>query len=122
MKVKNPKIEKAALLENSERYKENFAEDLSEMTSKIERGIITGLIVGGLAYVTYLFVKGLTSDSDQTDNQKPEDHQKPGNAFGHVAKYVAEAATLLLINLAKEKLIEYLSERKQVEDDNQPDN
>jgi hypothetical protein len=120
MKVKNPDIDKSRLLENSEQYKENFARDLSEMTSKIERGIVTGLIVGGLTYVTYRFVKALT-ETEQTETQKPESHQQGGSAFSHVTKYVAETATLLLINLAKEKLIEYLSERKQAEDDNQPE-
>lgn len=122
MKIKDYKAEKERLIENSERYKEDFEHEFSELTGRVERGIITGLIAGGLAYVTYKIYKKLTDDnSEEEEVQETKKENKGDNSLAKVGQYVAQTIALILINVAKEKLIEYLNENKDEQEGELPE-
>ena len=117
--IKDPEVEKERLIEDSERYKENFESEFSELTGRIERGLLTGLVVGGLAYLTYKVIRGMNKpDADEQElvNEKVKKKSSTDNSLGKVGQHIAQVIALVLINLAKEKLTEFLNERKQQDD------
>jgi len=117
--IKNPKLEKERLIQSTDRYKENLEGDLTEITSKVERGILAGLVVGGLAFLTYKVVKSLSRSDKEESKETPEAKQASSDdSVSKVGQYVAQTIALILINLAKEKLMEYLNERKYEQDSN----
>ena len=121
-KIKDYQAEKERLIENSQRYKEDFEQEFSDLTGRVERGIITGLIAGGLAYVTYKIYRKLTEDNSEEEESKEDSRESKGDSsLAKVGQYVAQTMALILINVAKEKLIEYLNEKKDDQDGDLPE-
>lgn len=101
-------IQKQELKKKSDQLRENFSDDLSEFIGKVERGVVTGLIAGGLAVIVYKFIE--RSLSDEQKDKGPEGHNESN--WAHASKFLAESLVIFLLNLAKEKILEYLQERK----------
>jgi len=108
-------VKKRKLKENSDFYKKEFTEDLSDFTGKLERGILTGLVVGGLTFIAYKFLqRTIFREEEKQEKTEPKIQE---SSFGQIPKILAESAAVFLLNLAKDKLLEYLKERNTQKDE-----
>ena len=128
--------EKKRLIEASERHKralKNGVLDLSKDTKKV---LTNALIVGGVLALSYLAVRSFSSSgggkkkkhkkkarvtlvspsvssNGTSDDEEYEDAQ-PG-VLASIGSQVMNHATVMLIDIAREKLMEYLESRKKGE-------
>jgi arginine decarboxylase-like protein len=116
---------KGLLLQKSALHREQLEEDVKLITERTEKIVINALIVGGALAVTYYLVSKFSSSKSQSKkskakkvkwvNQETDDaevvvHSEP-DAPGIVAQIgtaLVSQATVILLNLAKEKLEEFL--------------
>ena len=103
-------VKKKELKDISENFKNEFSENISDIAGKIERGLLTGLLVTGVAYISYKFLGRAFNDEEKEDSVHPSSKQE--NRFTQVTKFIGEAIAVFLLNLAKEELLKYLQERK----------
>jgi len=103
------KAKKKELDEITENFKNEFSEDLTDVAARIERGLLIGVVAAGLAYISYKFLKRALNPETENAENKPS---SLGSKLGEVPKIIGETAVVFLLNLAKEKLLEYLQQRK----------
>lgn len=129
---------KKKLIETSDRYKHELEREVKAITEKTERTMKNALIIGGSLALTYFLVSQLSSSSPKKKKRKKikvvqpvvdteEDEESEENdtaSFGvpailsQVGTQVLSQASYLLLELAKEKLMEYLQSRNKKEDEN----
>ncbi|MBI3218917.1 MAG: hypothetical protein HYZ44_05370 [Bacteroidetes bacterium] len=120
--------ERRKLLETSDRHKRELEKEVKDMSDKTEKVVKNALIIGGVLAVSYLLVSQLGSgkkkkklkakspalaSADEEDDDEPE---APG-VFAQIGTKVVDTATLVLLDLAKEALAEFLKNRKQKDGD-----
>jgi hypothetical protein len=113
--------ERRRLIETSDRHKRELEREVKEMSDKTEKVVKNALIIGGVLAVTYLLVTQLSSGKRKksskpklTEQEVDEDEeQTTPNVFSQIGAKVADTATLVLLDLAKEALSEFLKNRKQ---------
>ena len=126
---------KKKLIETSDRYKHELEREVKAMTEKTQRTMKNALIIGGSLVLTYFLVSQLSSSSSKKKkkkktkvvqpvvNEDEEDDDEPAS-FGmpsiisQVGTQVLSQASFVLLELAKEKLAEYLQSRNKKEDEN----
>ena len=129
---------KKKLIETSDRYKHELEREVKAMTEKTQRTMKNALIIGGSLVLTYFLVSQLSSSSSKKkkkkktkvvqpvvngDEEEEEDDDEPAS-FGmpsiisQVGTQVLSQASFVLLELAKEKLAEYLQSRNKKEDEN----
>ena len=120
--------EKRKLLETSERHRRELEKEVSDITKKTERVLTNALIVGGLLAVTSFALSQLSGKSKK---KKPKTHKGDAVAadadtaeeqllaapaapslLAEIGTKVVNQATMILIDIAREKLMEYLENRK----------
>ena len=127
--LETPDPEKKRLLETSDRYKHEIEKEVKELSDKTERIAKNALIIGGTLAVTYLIVNSLgskrkkkkskakTNRSDSTWSDDSESNDTSSyvlpSILSQVGERLATQATAFLLDIAKDKLTEYLSNRKQ---------
>jgi hypothetical protein len=120
--------EKKRLLETSDRHKHELEKEVKDLSDKTERIVKNALIIGGTLAVTYLIVSSLSSSRKKKNKAKvhqtesSEEDAAAGVKNGSYSspsflsqlgeRFTAQA-TALLLGIAKDKLSEYLSNRKQ---------
>jgi hypothetical protein len=123
--------EKKRLLETSDRHKHELEKEVKDLSDKTERIVKNALIIGGTLAVTYLIVSSLsssrkkkhkakvnqreTSDEDAVSDVKNGSYSSP-SFLSQLGERFATQATALLLGIAKDKLSEYLSNRKQTDE------
>jgi hypothetical protein len=125
--------EKKRLIETSDRHKHELEKEVKEISDKTERMVKNALIIGGTLAVTYLLVNSLSSsgkkrkrtkakakqteavDTDDSESDEVTSSYSPPSFLSQVGERLATQATALLLGIAKDKLSEYLSNRKQNE-------
>lgn len=118
--------EKKKLIETSERHKRELEKEVHEMSDKTERMVKNALIIGGTLAVVYLVVSQLNSSKKKKHkaNSKPQtetevdgddDDASPSQPsfLSQVGERVTAQAAAMLMEMAREKLADYLSKRKQ---------
>jgi DNA gyrase/topoisomerase IV subunit B len=119
--------EKQRLIETSDRHKHELEKEVKALSDKTERALKNALIIGGTLAVTYLLVSQLSSSRKKKKKAKQsEEDETPDSILGEVSASSASPsflsqlgerlttqATALLLGLIKDKLAEYLSNRKQ---------
>lgn len=113
--------ERRRLIETSDRHKRELEREVKEMSDKTEKVVKNALIIGGVLAVTYLLVTQLSSGKKKksskpkaTEQEATEDEaETTPNVFSQIGAKVADTATLVLLDLAKEALSEFLKNRKQ---------
>ena len=121
--------EKKRLIETSDRHKQELEKEVKAISDKTERIVKNALIIGGTLAVTYLIVNQLSSsktkrkkakakqnDEDETPDSILEDVSGPNSSpsfLSQLGDRVTTGATAILLGIAKDKLAEYLSNRKQ---------
>jgi hypothetical protein len=120
--------EKKKLIETSEWHKHEIEREVREITDKTESVLKNALIIGGVLAATYLIVSSLSSSSKKKKRKKEksnpggdslaesinaEEHNvySPPSFLSQLGERVAAQATVLLLDIAKEKLADYLSKR-----------
>lgn len=125
--------DKKKLIETSERHKRALEKDVSEMTDKTEKMVKNALIIGGALALSYLVVSQLSKTKTKKKKHKKyrkvtaiaqpvstvaadeeEEYEEPGLIAG-IGQKIASHATAVLVDLAREKLMEYLDSRKKNE-------
>jgi len=110
--------QKARLAIASERFKEKIKLNIGGSISKIERTIITGLIITGSLVLAYKFAKALIIGREKT----PMPRKKPNNNVAVVIdeeeeafengsgflKSILETIALFILIIAREKLEEFI--------------
>jgi len=125
MQTQDP--EKKRLIEESERHKNELQKEVKAMSDKTERAVKNALIIGGTLAITYLIVSQLGSSKKkkskkakskvaQAKNEESleniEPSYSPQSFLSQLGDRVVSQATVILLGLAKDKLAEYISNRK----------
>ena len=121
--------EKKKLIETSDRHKRALEKELTELSNKTERMLTNALIIGGSLALTYFVI---TSISGSKKRKKKKMAKAEAEAAGEVDEgsvemetpsvisqigtKVLNTATVLLLDIAKEKLFEYLESRKKADE------
>lgn len=121
--------EKKKLIETSDRHKRALEKEVNELTEKTERALTNALIIGGSLALTYFVIssfsggkkkrkkkknkeaKAVTAEGTDGIEESPVENETP-SLIGQIGTKVLNHATVLLLDIAKEKLFEYLESRK----------
>jgi len=125
LETKDP--DKRRLLETSERHKLELEREVKSLSDKTERLLINGLIIGGSLALTY-FIVSQWGGSKAKKKKKAKAKENVVSAAGfeieseeapaipslisQIGNKVINQASLILLDIAKEKLLEFLESRK----------
>ena len=115
--------EKKRLIETSDRHKRELEKEVVAISDKTEKVLKNALIIGGALALTYFTIRQLTKTKSTRKKQRV-DKQGVGEEDEIVAESSAPSfmsqmgdrvinqATMILLDLAKDMLMEYLESRK----------
>jgi hypothetical protein len=120
---------KRELIRKSAHHREEIEGEFKMIGENTEKIITNALIIGGTLALTYYLVRQLTGSSEKKAKRKtpriklvqgsapsPESAQTEASSPGMVGQLgaaLASQASVFLLSLAKDKLMEYLAERSQ---------
>lgn len=115
--------EKKKLIETSDRHKRELEKEVTAISEKTEKVLKNALIIGGALALTYFTISQLTKTKARRkkvkeDNQENEEEDviasEPSvpSFMSQMGERVINQATLVLLDLAKDMLMEYLESRK----------
>ena len=121
-------LEKKKLLEAKERYKKELQHEVKDITAQANQALKTALIIGGSLAAGYIVAKQFTRSSKKKIKNKtagdsdsvPEAVEEISSApsfLSIVGERILTEATFLLLDLAKDKIREYLDARKNEDED-----
>ena len=130
LESQNP--EKKRLIEASDRHKKALEKEVSEISSKTEKVITNALIIGGALALSYIVVRQLSSKSKKKHkkakkvtasraqvssvaNDEEEEEESP-SMLADIGNKIASQATVILVDIARQKLMEYLESRKKADE------
>ncbi len=124
--------DKKKLIETSERHRRALEKQVNELGAKTEKMVTNALIIGGSLALTYFVVSSLSSGKKkkkrkakaakaQVDStQEPDDETEEAaesivapTIISMVGSRIINTVTFMLLDIAKEKLFDYLKSRKQ---------
>lgn len=115
-------IERKKLVETSERHKLELTNELNGIGIKSDKLLTNALIIGGSLAFTYLLVSQLTGEVKKPKKSKaqkaqPEngfeiEEEEEATLFSKLGAKLIDQATLVLLDIAKEKLSEYIQSKK----------
>ena len=118
--------EKKKLIESSERHRQEMERQVKDISDRSEKMLKNALIIGGALALTYVVVSQLSSTKTKNKKAKKakasiqgteEDENESPSVLSQMGDKFISAATLFLLDLAKEKLADYL-QNKRSKDDN----
>jgi len=114
--------EKRKLLETSNRHRQEMEREIKDISEKSEKVLKNALIIGGALALTYIVVNQLSSSKRKKRKQKKDKEidnlvsEEPADESPSMLSQMGDKAlnmaTVLLLDLAKDKLSEYLQHRK----------
>lgn len=124
LETQNP--ERKKLLETSERHKRELEKEVKHVSERTEKVLKNALVIGGALAVTYLLVSQLGSGKKKKKSAKirlqatpvassqsaAEEEDETPSAFASIGTKIADTATVMLLDMAKEALTEFLKTRK----------
>ena len=114
-------IERKKLVETSERHKLELINELNGIGIKSDKLLTNALIIGGSLAFTYLLVSQLTGEVKKSKKSKAQKVQsedgfgieeEEATLFSKLGAKLVDQATLVLLDIAKEKLSEYIQSKK----------
>ena len=119
--------EKRRLLETSNRHRQEMEREIKDISQKTEKVLKNALVIGGALALTYIVVSQLSSsktkkkksrkDKDIENFVNEEPAEESPSILSQLGDKALNMATVLLLDLAKEKLSEYLQHRKSKDED-----
>lgn len=125
--------EKKKLIEASERHKRALEKGVADLSDNTQKILTNALIIGGVLALSYLAVRSFSSSpgrkkhkktkkvtvvqprvSTEVDDDGEEETGTPGVLAG-IGSQIASQATVFLVDMARQKLMEYLEGRKKEE-------
>lgn len=120
--------EKKKLVEASERHRREIEKEVGAMTQKTEKVLTNALVIGGALALTYFAVTQFSKRSKKKKNKNKttgvpspekaavlseEDDEPSGpSILSQIGTKVVNQATLILLDIARQKLAEYMQNRK----------
>jgi hypothetical protein len=118
--------DKKRLIEESDRHKYELQKEVKAISDKTEKAVKNALIIGGALAITYLIVsqvgsskkkksKKAKSNIAEESNESLENTEpsySPPSFLSQLGDRVVSQATVVLLDIAKDKLAEYLNNRK----------
>lgn len=119
--------EKKRLMEEAKRHKEALANDVQTVSDRTQQILTNALIIGGALALTYVLVTQLSGGKSKrkksktlklvtqppTEAEQSVEDDADDSLLAQIGTKIANEATVMLLNLAKEKLTEYLNAGKQ---------
>jgi hypothetical protein len=119
--------ERTRLLETSDRHKKAMEKELTDLTKKTDKMLRNALIIGGSLAVTFLVISALSTKRKKKKKKQAiaaavkagepmdaidtgEEDDSP-SVLGQVSKQIINAASVVLLDMARQKLSEYLATR-----------
>ncbi len=119
--------EKKKLIETSDRHRRAMEKELSDLTQKTDRALKTALIVGGSLALTFLIISALSKKRRKKKKKlaleaaaqagltpppaEEDDEDDSPSILSTVGNQLLNQASIILLDLARQKLKEYLASR-----------
>ncbi len=112
--------QKKKLIETSHRHRQEMERELKDLSDRSEKILKNALIIGGALALTYLVVNQLSSSEPKKKKAKKSSEnaimdqleEEEPSLLSAMGDKVMNIASVFLLDLAKEKLSEYLQHRK----------
>ncbi len=120
---------KSQLLQKAAQQREEIESEMHEITDRTEKVLTNALIIGGALALTYFLVRGFSAkkkrkvrkakakakvaEVDGEEEAELYEPSGPSQILSQIGTAVASQATMILLDLAKEKLMEYLQAQAQ---------
>lgn len=113
---------KKVLIATSDHHKRELEKEVKSITEKTERMLTNALIIGGSLALTYFVISQMRRSKKKkevkTSGEAEPRHEEEGASTGpslisQIGTKVINQATLMLLDIAKEQLLEYFESRKQ---------
>lgn len=114
--------EKKRLIESSLRHKQEMEREVKDISDRSEKMLKNALIIGGALALTYVVVNQLSSNKTKKKKTKAsknvnieeddDDAEETPSMLSQMGDKLVSTATLFLLDLAKEKLSDYLQNKK----------
>ncbi|HBK89738.1 MAG: hypothetical protein U0289_00395 [Cyclobacteriaceae bacterium] len=120
--------EKKRLIETSDRHKRALEKEVNELSKKTERMVTNALIIGGSLALTYFLVSSLSGKKKKRKHKavqaqaeggaviETEEEADEPSVLGQLGTKILNQATIMLLDIAKDKLFEYLESRKKADE------
>ena len=118
--------EKRRLIETSDRHKRELEKEVKSISDHTEKIVKNALIIGGVLALTYFTISQLASGKKKkkaktnlavsTEVDEIDENQAP-SLFSQIGSKVVDTATIVLLDLAKDALAEYLKNRRSKDGD-----
>jgi hypothetical protein len=127
--------EKKRLMDEAKMHKDNLTHEVKALSEQTEKVILNAVMIGGALVATYFLVRQLSGSRSKKKKKKavtfvaqaPKesaptedvDYEVAGDSIlNQIGAKIASEATVFLLNLAKEKLSEYLQSGKEKPNEN----
>jgi hypothetical protein len=115
--------ERKKLIETSDRHRHELEKEISSIQKRTERILTNALIIGGSLALTYIVISQLVKSGKKkkkansslgaAEPQRETESTSSGpSLISQIGTKVVNQATLILLDIAKDKLLEYLESRK----------
>lgn len=120
---------KSQLLQKAAQQRQEIESEIHEITDRTEKVLTNALIIGGALALTYFLVRGFSAKKkrkarkakvkakatgvDDAEETEVYEESGPARILSQIGTAVASQATMILLDLAKEKLMEYLQAQAQ---------
>jgi hypothetical protein len=121
--------EKKRLIEASERHKRALEKEVGNLGTDTQKFVTNAVIIGGVLALSYFVVRSFGSSGGskkrkktkkvtlvqpQISKEDDEEDEEPGSPsmLSDLGARMANQATLFLIDIARQKLMDYLESRK----------
>jgi hypothetical protein len=116
--------EKRKLIETSDRHKRELEKEVKAISAKTEKVLTNALVIGGALALTYFTVSQLTKAKKRKKakeispkiaiDEEDEEESEPSapSLISQIGDKVISQGTVILLDLAKDMLMEYLESRK----------
>ena len=114
--------EKRKLIETSDRHKRELEKEVKAISDRTEQTVKNALVIGGALALTYFTISQLTktktrrkkAKSKEADEEEVEFVSEPSapSLISQIGDKVISQGTIILLDIAKDMLAEYLESRK----------
>jgi hypothetical protein len=126
---------KAELLKKSERHRQELEDEVKLISERTEKIITNALIIGGTLAVSYFLMRQFAGSSskkkkarvpkiklvkakEQGEEAETVEEQSAPGIVSQIGTALASQATVFLLTMAKEKLMEYVNSQFEKKDKN----